>query len=93
MTALAKPATYTVNVQFEDKVAERLRRQAIEHGVPVEDYIASLTLEYVDRMVETDDAWTDQDIAAIETGIEQLRTGRKVHQDVMMDRLKAKYGG
>lgn len=93
MTALTKPATYTVNVQFRDEVAERLRRQASEHGVPVEDYIASLTLEYVDRLVETDDAWTDEDVVAIETGIEQLRTGRKVQQDVMMERLKAKYAG
>ena len=93
MTALPKPAHQTFTVEFEDDVAERLEQVAEERGVPVEELIVSLAHDYAANGFRKYDDWNDDDIAAIEKGMSQLKAGQKVHQDDMMARLKAKYAG
>jgi len=91
MTALPKPTYQTFTVEVEDDVAERLERVAEERGVPVEELIVSLAHDYAANEFQKYDDWSEDDIAAVEKGIAQLKNGQKVHQDVMMARLKAKY--
>ncbi|WP_298743825.1 hypothetical protein [uncultured Brevundimonas sp.] len=93
MTALPKPAAHIYAVEIEEEVAAKLRGVAEERGTSVEDLIASVAHEYAVQERTTYDNWSDEDIAAIEKGIAQLRGGQKVRQEDMMARLKAKYAG
>ena len=92
MTAVPKPAAHIYAVEIEEEVAAKLRGVAEERGTSVEDLIASVAHEYAVQGRTTYDDWSDEDIAAIEKGIAQLKRGEGRRQEDVMARIKAKHG-
>ncbi len=93
MSAVPEVADHTYAVELDEDVAAKLRGVAEERGTSIEDLIASVAHEYAVQGPTPYDDWSDEDVAAIEKGIAQLRSGQKVRQEDMMARLKTKYGG
>ena len=64
-----------------------------KNGVPLWwKMIASVAHEYAVQERTTYDNWSDEDIAAIEKGIAQLKRGEGRRQEDVMARIKAKHG-
>ena len=89
MTAARKAAIHTYTVQLDDEIAEGLRRISERTGDSVEDLIASAALAYADRGFEPQNAWTAEDIAAIDEGFTQIDRGQAFTQEEVEAQIDA----
>ncbi len=92
MTAVPEVADHTYAVELDEDVAAKLRGVAEERGTSIEDLIASVAHEYAVQGPTPYDDWSEEDVAAIERGIAQLKRGEGRPQEEIMARIKAKHG-
>jgi predicted transcriptional regulator len=81
MTAVRKPVIQTYNVELDEEIADSLRRIAERTGDTVENLIASAALAYADRGFPPLNAWTAEDVAAIDEGFAQIDRGEVFTQE------------
>ena len=88
MTAVRKSATHTYTVEFEDEVAEALKKAAAESGHSVESFIVSAAHAFFDNDLGTQ-SWTAEDLAAIDEGFAQIERGDSLTQEEVEARIDA----
>jgi len=81
MTAVRKPAFQTFDIELDEEIAGRLRQIAERTGDTIENLIASAALAYADRGLPPRNAWTREDIAAIDEGFAQIDRGEVFTQE------------
>ncbi|QTN18661.1 hypothetical protein HZ989_10400 [Brevundimonas sp. AJA228-03] len=89
MTAVRKPDFQTYDVELDEEIAGRLRQIAERTGDTVENLIASAALAYADRGVPPSNAWTTEDLAAIDEGFAQIDRGETFTQEEVEDQIDA----
>ena len=80
MTAVRKPATQTYTIEFEDEMAEALKKAASESGHSVESFIVSAAHAFFDNDLGVQH-WTAEDLAAIDEGFAQIDRGESFTQE------------
>ncbi len=89
MTAVRKSAIQTYTVELDHEIAEGLRRISERTGDSVEDLIVSAALAYADRGLQPPNAWTAEDIAAIDEGFAQIDRGEAFTQEEVEAEIEA----
>lgn len=89
MTAVRKPAFQTYDIELDGEIADRLRQIAERTGDTVENLIASAALAYADRGLPPLNAWTPEDIAAIDEGFAQVDRGEVFTQEEVEAQIDA----
>lgn len=90
--ATTERPTVAYKIELKAETAEALAAAAQARHMPAEELIAASIDLFLSEDL-TDYEFSDDDIAAIEEGIAQLKRGEGVPQEEVMERLKAKYGG
>ena len=88
MTVLPKSAHQTFTVEFEDEMAEALKKAASESGHSVESFIVSAAHAFFDNDLGVQH-WTAEDLAAIDDGFAQIDRGESVTQKEVEARIDA----
>ena len=88
MTAVRKPATHTYTVEFEDEMAEALKKAAAASGHSVESFIVSAAHAFFDNDLGVRH-WTAEDLAAIDEGFAQIDRGEVFTQEEVEARIDA----
>ncbi len=83
-------ATFTV--EFNQAMSDAVTKAAAERHIPVEELIACAAEVFLAEDSIPFDAFTAEDIAAIEEGMAQLRRGEGIPHDEVMARINAKHG-
>jgi len=88
MTAVRKTATQTYTVEFEDEMADALKKVATESGHSVESFIVSAAHAFFDNDLGVQH-WTAEDLAAIDDGFAQIDRGESLTQEQVEARIDA----
>jgi len=80
MTAVRKTTTQTYTVEFEDEMAEAMKKAAAASGHSVESFIVSAAHAFFDNDLGVQH-WTAEDIAAIDEGFAQIDRGEVFTQE------------
>lgn len=80
MTAVRKTTTQTYTVEFEDEMAEALKKAAAASGHSVESFIVSAAHAFLDNDLGIQH-WTAEDLVAIDDGFAQIDRGEVFTQE------------
>ncbi|MFN3816561.1 hypothetical protein [Brevundimonas sp.] len=80
----------TIAIPFETDAADRLKRAAAEIGMSVEAFVASAA-EQIAAEQEAGAPLSDDQIASIRRGLEDVAAGRVYDHDEVFAELKARY--
>lgn len=89
MTAVRKSEFQTFDIELDEEIAGRLRQMAERTGDSIENLIAAAALAYADRGFPPQNAWTPEDLAAIDEGFTQIDRGEAFTQEEVEAQIDA----
>jgi len=82
----------TISVPFQSDAVDRIKRAAAEIGMPVEEFIASAAEQVVtDGEAQLGTPLSEDQIASIRRGVEDVAAGRVYSHEEVFDELKARF--
>lgn len=82
----------TITVEVNESTAEALAKAANLRRTSIPELLVDAADWFAEEVREDYDAWSTEDVAAIEEGMAQLRRGEGIPHERVIAQIRAKFG-